>query len=279
LTVPFDFSRSAIGLDVTLRGAPLYAILDTGVDPSAIDLARADALGLKVDRHDGGEASGFGEGKGATVFPTMVDGLAIRQHRFRPFEALALDMDALSHHYGRRLDAVLGYSFLSDKLVLIDYPQRRLGIFDHASEARPAIRTCRTRWTAPLKTSDSFPIIAGFRFGKASAPVSLDTGSNGGIALFPGALNLPGVKPSLREQGVVVHAGARGEAKGRSFTLEQPVGFGPFTVPAGQVVTVHGQDPDDGRAANVGNAFFAGMQVKMLLDYRGRTMTFYGNCG
>jgi len=34
VVVPFDFSRSAIGVDVTIKGTPLYMILDTGVDPS-----------------------------------------------------------------------------------------------------------------------------------------------------------------------------------------------------------------------------------------------------
>lgn len=41
LSVPFDFTRGAIGLDVSVNGTPLYMILDTGVDPSVIDLARA----------------------------------------------------------------------------------------------------------------------------------------------------------------------------------------------------------------------------------------------
>ncbi len=65
LSVPFDFSQSAIGLDVTVKGAPLYMILDTGVDPSVIDTARADALGMKVDRGAGGEATGEGDAKQA----------------------------------------------------------------------------------------------------------------------------------------------------------------------------------------------------------------------
>ena len=279
LTVPFDFAKAAIGLDVTLKGAPLYVILDTGVDPSVIDLARADALGLKVDRGDAGEASGFGDGKGAAVFPTTVDGLAIHGRRFKPFDALASDMSALSKHYGRKLDAVLGYSFLSDKAVLIDYPRRTLSILASPGEAGPAVRTCRTRWTTPLKTFDSFPIIPRFRLGPTSGPVSLDTGSNGGIGLFPKALNLPGVRASLVEKGTIVHSGARGDAKSSTYTLAEPAGFGPFTLPAGQVVTLHSaQDPADSRIANVGNTFFEAMNIKMLLDYRGRTMTFYSDC-
>jgi hypothetical protein len=50
LDIPFDFSRGAIGMDVTVHGVPLFVILDTGVDPSVIASARAESLGLKVDR-------------------------------------------------------------------------------------------------------------------------------------------------------------------------------------------------------------------------------------
>ncbi|WP_404711272.1 hypothetical protein [Sphingomonas sp. MMS24-J13] len=45
-------------------------------------------------------------------------------------------------------------------------------------------------------------------------------------------------------------------------------------------MTLHNEgDPHGDRIANVGNALFAAMKIKMLLDYRGRTMTFYGDCG
>jgi hypothetical protein len=63
----------------------------------------------------------------------------IHGRRFRPFDALATDMNALSGHYGRKLDAVLGYGFLSDKIVLIDYPGRTLSIFARAVEAKRAV--------------------------------------------------------------------------------------------------------------------------------------------
>jgi hypothetical protein len=40
LVIPFDFSKSAIEIDVTIKGNVLHMILDTGVDPSVIDLAK-----------------------------------------------------------------------------------------------------------------------------------------------------------------------------------------------------------------------------------------------
>jgi len=89
LSVPFDFTRSVIEIGVTVRGTPLHMIVDTGVDPSIVDLAVADKLGLAIDRGDGGEASGFGDGKGAAVFPTSIDAIALAGRGFGRFDALA----------------------------------------------------------------------------------------------------------------------------------------------------------------------------------------------
>jgi len=108
LTVPFDFSRSEIGLDVVVGTTPLYMILDTEVDPSVIDGKRAESLGLKIDHGAGGEAAGEGNAKNATVYPATISGLSIAGRAYPDVEALAADMSGLSAHYGRVLDGVLG---------------------------------------------------------------------------------------------------------------------------------------------------------------------------
>jgi hypothetical protein len=279
LETPFDFSRSEIDIEVSIRGKTLNAILDTGVDPSVINLADAEELGLKVDRTDSGEAGGFGEGRGAIVFPARIEGLTILGHGFAAFDALASDTSPFTSRDQRRLNVVLGYSFLSDKIVLVDYIAHKLAILDRSGEAHAMVRTCRTRWRIPLKTFDSYPVIPAFRMGGASGPVTLDTGSSGGIGLFQEALDLPGVRSSLVDQGASIRRGARGESKVENFILSQPVGFGPFTLPAGQHVFVHKQQGSTvARIANVGNTVLAAFKIKMLLDYRSRAMTFYGDC-
>ena len=48
VTVSFDFSRHAIELTATVKGKPINVLLDTGVNPSVIDLGRATALGLPL---------------------------------------------------------------------------------------------------------------------------------------------------------------------------------------------------------------------------------------
>jgi len=279
LATSFDFSLSEIGIEVSISGKTLFAIVDTGVNPSVIDLAVADELGLKVDRTDSGEAGGFGEGRGMTVFPTRIAGLSLAGHKFPAFDALASDTAAFTSPEQRRIDVVLGYSFLSDKILLIDYIAQQLTILGDSGEVGPMVRTCRTRWRIPLKTFDSYPVIPGFRLGEARGPVTLDTGSSGGIALFEEALDLPGVRDSLVDQGASIRRGARGESTVENYILSQAVGFGPFTLPAGQHIFVHKQRGAKAeRIGNLGNSVLAAFRIKMLLNYRRRVMTFYGDC-
>lgn len=282
LSVPFDFSRGAIGLDATVGGRPVFVMLDTGVDPSVIDINRAEALGLKVDRGASGEASGFGDDKSASVFAATIDGLAIGSRDFGPVDALASDLSKASAAYGRTLDAVLGYSFLKDKIVLIDYPNRKLVLLDRLADARPAIRSCRQQWSLALQAlnDDKTPIIPSFRFGSSAGPVTLDTGSNGGIGLFERALDLRGMRPALAGSGDVEYVGARGSWTLKTYVLNESVGFGPFRLPAGQVVTlIKTSSATDKRVGNIGNEVFAAMNLKIILNYPAKRLLFYGNCG
>lgn len=279
LVVSFDFTRAAIELDVVVNDTPLHVILDTGVDPSIVDLAVADRIGLKVDRGDAGEASGFGDGRGATVYPTRVPAVMLGGRRYGGFDALAADMTAISAGLGRRLDGVLGQSFLADKRVLIDYPARRLVLLDDPRGAAALVRPCRVRWQAPLRIVDGFPILPRFRFGGVAAPVSLDTGSTGFVGLFESGVALPGMAAALHPAGAVTRTGARGQARSAAYRFDAPLGFGPFALPPGVAMTRYAeQGSRTTRVANVGNRLFDAMRLRMLLDYPGRTMRFFGRC-
>jgi hypothetical protein len=281
LTVPFDFSRHAIGLNVTVKGAPVYMILDTGVDPSGVDLKRAEALGLPVQRDGAGEATGEGDAKSAQIYPASIDDLVLGGRAFGSVDAAAMDMSALSARYGRPLDGVLGYSFLNNRIVLIDYPGAKLSILDRVADAVPLIAACRTRFSFPLRANgdDMIPVIPDFRFGTATAPITLDTGSTGSISLYGGALDLPGLRQGFVVTGRTTSTGARGNSTSDSGVLNMTVGFGPFTLPPGQSASLRAvAGSPDTRLANIGNKLFAAMKLKMLLDYKARQMTFYGDC-
>lgn len=280
-SLPFDFSHSALAVSVRIHGSPAQVLVDTGVDPSAIDLQRATALGLRVERADGGEASGEGDAAQALVYPATITGLSLQGHASAPIAALATDLSAISQNYGSTLDGVLGYSFLQDKIMLVDYAAKVLRFYARAAQARSELARCRQRWQTPLRSyaDDSIPIVPTFRFGTAEAPISLDTGSNGGISLYQSALDLPGVRAALRADGETHFAGARGDGHAQRYVLQLPVGFGPFTLPPGTQVTLrHEAGALQTRVANVGNALFAQMQLKILLNYREHQLSFYGDC-
>ena len=281
VTVPFDFSRNSIAVDVSIRGTRLVAILDTGVNPSVVDAKRADELGLKVDHTNSGEASGFGDAKSAVIFPATIDGLTIAGHAFAPIDALTSDMKPISVAFGRQVDVVLGYSFLKDKVVLIDYERRGIEIDGRSGGTAPAAKSCQVHWDLPLQSfnDDPTPIIPNFRLGSSSGPATLDTGSNGAIMLFPRALELPGVRAALTQDGESVHTGARGTVRNKTFLLSKTTGFGPFSIPSGVSVDLGTPAGDaDKRVGNIGNKFFAAMKLKILLDYPAKRITFYGNC-
>jgi hypothetical protein len=279
LVVPFDFSRSVIVLKVSVRGAPLYMFLDTGVNPSAIDTARAESLGLKIDYSGGGEASGQGGAEHVMVYPTSIDDLAIGGRRFGPVEALALDMKGINSAYGRPIDGTRGYSFLDGKRVLIDYAARTVTFFDRKAEVAPQLAKCRM-WRMPLRSlqGDKMPIVE-LKIGSARLPVSIDTGSNGNVELFKKALDEPTIKAALVETGTTTETGNRGAYSAKVYQLKVPISVGPFLLPAGQAVTLSSTEGSaKTRLANVGDKLLASMQLKLLLDYQESRIAFFGDC-
>lgn len=280
LRVPFDFSQSEIAIDATVNGEPLYILLDTGVDPSSIDLQRAEALHLKIDRNAGGQVSGFGNTEQPTAFPTTIQGFAISGHKFGSFDALASDLSALSAKYGRRVDAFIGYSFLRDKIILVDYPERTLLLLDRPLAATSATKSCRTKWSAPMQLleGENWPLIPQLRLGDAVISATLDTGSSGSITLYEGALDMHGVRSALVQKGEVNSGGFHGEERFKEYVFNKPIGFASFELPPGAAVTLRNVKGSLPNLANVGNKLFASMGLKMMLDYRHRTMTFFGDC-
>jgi hypothetical protein len=280
LTVPFDFSRHEIGLNVTVKGTPLFMLLDTGVDPSIIDLAHARALGLPVDLKNTGQGSGFGSGK-AMVSPATIKGLKIGGRAFGAFEALAIDTTAMSKGYRRPIDGVLGYSFLKDKTVLIDYPANTINLLANAKEATALTRQCRQHAGIPLLTlgDNHWPVISEYRFGTVTAPVTLDTGSSRLIGFYQIALQEKIIRDALKVTGTNTGSGARGSFTSKTAVLGIPMGFGPFQLPTGATVSLLPTNDETGKMfANLGNQALAAMTPMLLLDYAGKRISFYGDC-
>jgi hypothetical protein len=276
VTVPFDPHGDSVAVSVVVDGRPLVMLLDTGVDPSVIDLEAARVLGLSLEA-PAGEAAGVGEGE-AAIIPTTVRGLRLGELDVPAVEAVAMDMSPLRARYGQPLDGVLGYSFLSSRIVVIDYVDDAVSILDAAADAAALTATCRLSWRTPLVSfaDDTIPVIP-VRFGDVEGPASIDTGSNGTIGLLRSGAQL--LDSHLAVTGETQVAGARGATTNATAVLDAPVSFGPFVLPAGQTVRVRRDaGSPDTRIANLGNGLFRALGLKMLLDYPAKQMTFYGDC-
>ena len=110
--IPFDFYRNEIILQVKINGkGPFNMMLDTGTDPSTIELNTARELGLKLiplgsPPVGGGTAPRMVYG----VYLPVVEVGGLAAHNV---EAVAIDMSKISERLGKPLHGVIGHSAVS----------------------------------------------------------------------------------------------------------------------------------------------------------------------
>ena len=123
--VPFDFYHNEIFLQVRVNGkGPFNMMLDTGTDPSAVDLATAREIGLKLDSK-GRQGSGGGTDVNL-AYLTKLPLVDIGSLSVKNITAAAIDLSKVSTRLGRSVHGVLGHSLLSGRIVQIDI---RVGSF------------------------------------------------------------------------------------------------------------------------------------------------------
>jgi hypothetical protein len=178
---------------------PLTVLLDTGTDPSAIDLNLAKRLGLRL-----GDFA-FGQDALSNRVPyaeTIVPWLRLGDLQLHNLFALALDLSAAPFN----VDMVLGYNVLCQLILHIDYVRGvvRLG--------HPDMGLCPSLLsgiTMPLTFFEHFPAVAGATLGEdVDLPlVTIDTGSNGGLTLGPDLAARMGLRPDAETVTVAQGAG------------------------------------------------------------------------
>jgi hypothetical protein len=134
LSIPFRFASPDIPLiilDLTVQNTrTLTAVLDTGqgVAPILLSTAAANALQLSFRESDAFPGT-FGAGSGAAprILRTSISSLTLSGVQFPPLTAGVTDsMLPISRAVGQNIDANLGYAFLKDYTVTVNYGARRL---------------------------------------------------------------------------------------------------------------------------------------------------------
>jgi hypothetical protein len=246
-------------------GHALHVLLDTGTDPSAIDVGLARRLGLRT----GGSGMGQGAVSDAVHFTEAVlPWLRIGELVVRDLFVPALDLSGLPF----RVDVVLGYNVLRQLSIRIDHRQRLLTLA-HPDLGVPALSDASV--TLPLSFFEHFPAIGDVEVeGRQILLATIDTGSNGALTVGPDLAGALGLVPGATD---VVSARGAGFGGGGDVMRRRcrQMRVGPFTLCDVELDTHVGSGGDLGRIgrANIGNRLLAQFAA-VVLDYERRTIIF-----
>lgn len=264
IEVPFDNPKNEVLIEVMIDGkGPFTMMLDTGTDPSAIDLATAEAIGIRRSGK-GQAASGGGTGKNL-AFECTLKNVEVGALKVASIAAAAIDLSKVSDRLGRHLDGVLGHSLLNKRIVQFDYPRRIVRFFDEPPAAAAGSVTVKFRYADNLLLDDVW--INGVK-----ATGNLDTGSSGTFALTPAAVTRLGLQDAVAKAAPATSVGFNGQYDHRVGRIGS-IRVGDVEMRDADVTffspgTGYDKRPWD---VNIGNQFFKDYVV--TIDYRKKTVT------
>ena len=269
--VPFNFYKNEIILPVKINAdVTVSMMLDTGADPSAIDLATAKVVGLKLDQI-GRPGSGGGSGVKLT-YATKLPLLEIGELVAKDIEAVAIDLSLISQRLGMPIHGVLGHSLLNGRIVQIDYP-KRIVRFLSTSPSRTLTSGPNTQQRTVLKFRyEENVLIDDVTVNGKKLVGNLDTGSDGTFKLTPPAVSYLGLEGQYSKAPISPSVGYIGVAQNREGQLGN-VTVGAISVDGPPVIFFGKGSGRDKKAwgINIGNEFLKDYVV--TIDYRKKLIT------
>jgi predicted aspartyl protease len=270
--VPFEFVRNQIVVQVKIAGnGPFSMLFDTDTDPSAIDLATARELGLKL-----GSKGHQGTGGGAEtnlVYPTSLPNVELGGVAAKEVFAAAIDLTKLSATFGKPIHGVLGYSFLKDRIFQIDY--RAAQIRFYAESPYPGIQNAPStvnRTVVPFRYEKEVLVDSVF-VNDQKVRATLDTGGSNTFALTPEGVTTLGLTEEARNAKAELSAGYNGQFESKTDTLKS-VRIGSLSVDSPPVSFWFAGTGHDKKKyqLSVGNGFFKDYLV--TFDFRSKFVVF-----
>ena len=135
----FTASGSSVELDMEMNGQhvfvpvsvngsePLWFIFDTGAGVTCLEMETAKELGVQMK----GEIQARGAGEGS-VTARFVSGVTLDMGgvELETEQVVALPFGMLEPKFGRRVDGILGYDYISQYVITIDYANEKIRIHD-----------------------------------------------------------------------------------------------------------------------------------------------------
>lgn len=269
--VPFDFYRNEIVVQVKINGkGSLNMMLDTGTDPSAIDLNAAKEIGLKLNSI-GRQGAGGGKSVNLT-YATELPLVEIGSFKTKNVEALAIDLSKLSERLAKPIHGILGHSLLSGRIVQIDYPKRVVRFYQKSPFSKTTNQSNNSKFTTLSFRYDDNILIDGVFVNGKKMTANFDTGSDETFKLTPDAVSVLGLSDEVGKAEVSESVGYNGTVENRKGKLKN-ITVGGISVDAPTVLFFGkgvGRD-NEPWAINIGNAFLKDFVV--TIDYRSKTIT------
>jgi predicted aspartyl protease len=269
--VPFEFHHNEIILQVRVGGkGPFNMMLDTGTDPSAIDLATAKELGLKLSGK-GAPVSGGGTSK-SVAYETSLPLVEVGSLTVKKISAAAIDLSKVSERLGKPLHGVLGHSLLNGRIVQIDYPNRVVRFYSQSPFPKAANQPNTPKRTVlAFRYSDNVLVEDVLVNGK-KVVANFDTGSSGTFDLTPAAVSYLGLEEEFNRAKPKTSVGYNNVSENREGKLDN-VTIGAISVAEPAVVFFGKGMGYDKRpwGINIGNVFLKDFVV--TIDYRSKLIT------
>ena len=275
VAVHFEFDREVIRLSARVNGGgPYNLLLDTGTDPSVLDLAVAhDIAGMVLPLGNQGTGVGGNQVEVALVPPIRVEIPGIRARRLL---TLAGDLSGMSERMGLPIHGVLGDNFLRRYKLEIDYPAQELRFLP--LEEPWSRHTSQPVFESALGSlqGENFPLLPEILINGSAVRATLDTGSNGGVTLYRPGVELLRLQSAVADAEEGTTVGYGGVADVRRGSVDS-VRLGPLEVNSVDARFVvdgeRGDTPLSQRGANVGNGLLKHFVVGV--DYPNRTVAMW----
>jgi predicted aspartyl protease len=271
--VPFEFVHNQIVVQVKIAGkGPFNMLVDTDTDPSAIDAATARELGLSI-ASTGAPASGAGT-EANTTYPTTLPTVELGPITARQVAAATIDMSKISERMEKKIQGVLGFSFLKDRIIQIDYANSKLRFFAESPYPRIQLAPNTVNTIAmTFKREDGDVIIDSVFVNNEKMRATLDTGSSGGFSLTPEAVALLGLDDDPNDSGgggkTETSVGYNGQYQRKTGILKS-VRMGRYATEGVQAAFFPPKTGQDNKPyqVNIGNGFF--QDFLMTFDFKNK---------
>ena len=271
--IPFEFVHNQIVVQVKVGGkGPFNMLVDTNTDPSAIDVATAHELGLAVG--DKGFTPTGGGTEVNTVHETRMPTVELGSFVTKDVVAATINLTKISERIGRPIQGILGFSFLKDRIIQIDYPNSKLRFF--AVSPYPKIQfSANTVNTIafPFKREDGEVMIDSVYINNEKMRAALDTGSSGSFSLTPQAVALLKIEDQAQAGESSKSVGYNGEYETRQGILKS-VRLGRISVESVRADFFLPKSGYDNKKfqVNIGNGFF--QDFVMTFDFKNKVVVF-----